>query len=53
MVQNGPACDGWAPPGRGGRGRAANPNEEPVIGLPPGAAPAAAAPTKSAADCWK
>ena len=20
MVQNGPACDGWTPPGRGGRG---------------------------------
>ena len=23
MVQNGPACDGWTPAGRGGRGRAA------------------------------
>jgi 2-keto-3-deoxy-L-rhamnonate aldolase RhmA len=57
MVQNGPARDGWTPPrggaGRGatgaapaaGRGRGAEPDEEPVIGLPggqqPGAAPAA------------
>ncbi len=53
MVQNGPACDGWTPPGRGGRGRAANPDEEPVVGLPAGAAPAPAAPAKSAANCWK
>src|SRR6187200_2304334 len=52
MVQNGPACDGWTPPGRGGRGRAANPDEEPVVGLPArGAAPttpAPAAPARSA-----
>src|SRR6476646_3779295 len=38
MVQNGPACDGWTPPARGGgagRGRAAaSPDEEPVVGLP-------------------
>jgi hypothetical protein len=54
MVQNGPACDGWTPPGRGGRGRAANPDEEPVIGLPAGAKPAAA-PTApgDASKCWK
>jgi 2-keto-3-deoxy-L-rhamnonate aldolase RhmA len=56
MVQNGPACDGWTPPGRGGRGRAASPDEEPVIGLPAGGArtaePAAAA-RGGAAGCWK
>jgi 2-keto-3-deoxy-L-rhamnonate aldolase RhmA len=54
MVQNGPACDGWSPPGRGGRGRAASPDEEPVIGLPTGAAPTSAAPARgNAASCWK
>jgi 2-keto-3-deoxy-L-rhamnonate aldolase RhmA len=56
MVQNGPACDGWTPPGRGGRGRAANPDEEPVIGLPAGGAPTAATPAVargSAGTCWK
>src|SRR6187397_2581087 len=54
MVQNGPACDGWTPPGRGGRGRAGTPDEEPVIGLPAGGAPAPAptAPARSAASCW-
>jgi 2-keto-3-deoxy-L-rhamnonate aldolase RhmA len=54
MVQNGPACDGWTPPGRGGRGRAAHPDEEPVIGRPAGAKPAAA-PTApgDASKCWK
>jgi 2-keto-3-deoxy-L-rhamnonate aldolase RhmA len=58
MVQNGPACDGWKPPARGGRGRGGSANEEPVIGLPsgataPGAAPATA--TAAARDlipCW-
>ena len=47
MVQNGPACDGWRPAGRG-RGRGTGPEEEPVIGLAPGTAPkpgAAAAPS--------
>src|SRR4030095_9809079 len=55
MVQNGPACDGWAPPGRGGRGRGAGPDEEPVIGLPAGAAPASPADVGrgSAGSCWK
>jgi len=51
MVQNGPACDGWRPAGKG-RGTAAG--EEPVIGLPSGgraAAPAAAA-TPGSAPCW-
>jgi 2-keto-3-deoxy-L-rhamnonate aldolase RhmA len=62
MVQNGPACDGWQPAGRGGRGRAASPDEEPVVGLPGGAAPAgraaataptpAAAPTAAGTKCW-
>jgi 2-keto-3-deoxy-L-rhamnonate aldolase RhmA len=55
MVQNGPACDGWTPAGRGGRGRGGSPDEEPVIGLPAGGAPAtapAAAP-KDATQCWK
>jgi 2-keto-3-deoxy-L-rhamnonate aldolase RhmA len=33
IVQNGPARDGWTPPGRGGR-RGAGPEEEPTIGLP-------------------
>jgi 2-keto-3-deoxy-L-rhamnonate aldolase RhmA len=51
MVQNGPACDGWKPAGRG-RGTPAG--EEPVIGLPSGgrAAPVVAAPTRDAASCW-
>ena len=51
MVQNGPARDGWTPPGRGsgagrgaapaGRGRGATPepDAEPVIGLPGGTPP--------------
>jgi 2-keto-3-deoxy-L-rhamnonate aldolase RhmA len=57
MVQNGPACDGWRPAGRG-RGRGTGPGEEPVIGLPAGGAPAgrSAAPPApspgSAAQCW-
>ena len=54
MVQNGPACDGWRPAGRGG-GR----DDEPVIGLPAGGAakgrgattPPPAAPA-GAAQCW-
>jgi len=55
MVQNGPACDGWTPPGRGGRGRGASPDEEPVVGLPARGAPPTAptAPARSAGDCWK
>lgn len=53
MVQNGPACDGWTPPGRGGRGRGANPDEEPVVGLPTGATPTPAAARGGAANCWK
>jgi len=56
MVQNGPACDGWTPPGRGGRGRGTSPDEEPVIGLPAGNAPATApgaAGRGSASSCWK
>ena len=36
---DGPACDGWRPAGRGGRGRGTGPEEEPVIGLTPGSAP--------------
>ena len=56
MVQNGPACDGWRPAGRGGRGRGAGPEEEPVIGLPAGNAAAAAPPAAAAApdpaNCW-
>jgi 2-keto-3-deoxy-L-rhamnonate aldolase RhmA len=57
MVQNGPACDGWRPAGRGGRGRGAGPEEEPVIGLPAGNAPTAPAapvapPAMDAANCW-
>ncbi len=37
FFQDGPAFDGWTPPARGGRGRAAG--EEPTVGLPnsPGA----------------
>jgi len=56
MVQNGPACDGWTPAGRGGRGRGTSPDEEPVIGLPAGGAPAtapAAAAPKDVTQCWK
>ena len=50
MVQNGPACDGWTPPGRGGRGRGASPDEEPVVGLPArGAPPTAPRPRRHAA----
>ena len=59
MVQNGPACDGWRPAGRGGRGRGTGPEEEPVIGLTPGNAPKPAAATPPAAaasadpsSCW-
>jgi 2-keto-3-deoxy-L-rhamnonate aldolase RhmA len=70
LVQNGPACDGWQQPGRGGagRGRAAQPGEEPVVGLPAGGATAGAAaparggaervggaptPAASASTCWQ
>jgi 2-keto-3-deoxy-L-rhamnonate aldolase RhmA len=53
MVQNGPACDGWTPPGRGGRGRGASPDEEPTAGIAAGAATATTAAAKSAANCWK
>src|SRR3954462_942919 len=58
MVQNGPACDGWTPPGRGGGGRGASPDEEPVVGLPARGAPATpatppAAPGRSPGSCWK
>ena len=57
MVQNGPACDGWRPAGRGGRGRGAGPEEEPVIGVPAGNAPTTPAapvvpPAMDAANCW-
>jgi 2-keto-3-deoxy-L-rhamnonate aldolase RhmA len=38
IVQNGPARDGWTPPGRG-RGRGSD--EEPVIGMPGSEAPGA------------
>jgi hypothetical protein len=56
MVQNGPACDGWRPAGRG-RGRGTGPGEEPVIGLSAGAESGrTAAPSTavggSAAKCW-
>jgi 2-keto-3-deoxy-L-rhamnonate aldolase RhmA len=57
MVQDGPACDGWRPPGRGRGGRGAA-GEEPVIGLPAAgakpapAAPPAGAPALDAAKCW-
>ncbi|MEP6914966.1 MAG: aldolase/citrate lyase family protein, partial [Acidobacteriota bacterium] len=50
MVQNGPACDGWQPPGRGGRARGAGPDEEPVIGLPGAGAPAGTPPGRGAAE---
>ena len=56
MVQNGPACDGWTPPGRGGRGRGTSPDEEPVIGLPAARrAGHARQPRRhgSAGSCWK
>jgi 2-keto-3-deoxy-L-rhamnonate aldolase RhmA len=52
MVQNGPACDGWKP---AGRGRGTGPQEEPVIGLPSGgraAAPAPSTPARNGAPCW-
>src|SRR6185312_14741548 len=53
MVQNGPACDGWTPPGRG---RATGSAEEPVIGVASGAtrgaAPANPSSGKRAASCW-
>jgi hypothetical protein len=56
MLQNGPACDGWRPAGRGGRGRATGPEEEPVIGLAPGdkpkPAPAAGAASIDPSKCW-
>jgi 2-keto-3-deoxy-L-rhamnonate aldolase RhmA len=59
IVQNGPACDGWAPAGRGGRGARGErgrggPEEEPLIGLPAGTAPTTAGPTSLAKDgkCW-
>jgi len=55
MVQNGPACDGWRPAGRG-RGRGTGPEEEPVIGLAPGTAPKPGAVTPPAgidpSQCW-
>jgi 2-keto-3-deoxy-L-rhamnonate aldolase RhmA len=54
MVQDGPACDGWRPPSRGGRGRGTA-GEEPVIGLPAGGtAPTAtpAPPARDPASCW-
>jgi hypothetical protein len=50
MVQNGPACDGWKPSGRG-----AKPDEEPVIGLTPGGRGTSAptpAPARDKASCW-
>src|SRR4029453_12303682 len=56
MVQNGPACDGWTPPGRGGRGRGPRPDEGAVIVLPAGTARSPAPPALGrggAADCWK
>jgi 2-keto-3-deoxy-L-rhamnonate aldolase RhmA len=52
MVQNGPACDGWKP---AGRGRGTGPQEEPVVGLPGAgrsAAPVAPAPARTGAPCW-
>jgi 2-keto-3-deoxy-L-rhamnonate aldolase RhmA len=53
MVQNGPACDGWQPAGRG-RGRGTAPDEEPVIGLPAAGrtAPASSTPARDSASCW-
>jgi 2-keto-3-deoxy-L-rhamnonate aldolase RhmA len=52
MVQNGPACDGWRPTGRG---RGTTSGEEPVIGLPSGGreTPAAATPAGDKASCWR
>jgi 2-keto-3-deoxy-L-rhamnonate aldolase RhmA len=48
MVQNGPACDGWKPSGRGTK-----PDEEPVIGLSPGArATTPVTPTRDTKPCW-
>jgi 2-keto-3-deoxy-L-rhamnonate aldolase RhmA len=55
MVQNGPACDGWQPPGRGGGGRRTGPEEEPVIGLDPEKAKPAGPVSPAAArrdPCW-
>jgi len=60
MVQNGPACDGWRPPGGRGRGRGTGPEEEPVIGLAAGdkpkpaapAAPPAGAAAVNGSQCW-
>ena len=52
MVQNGPACDGWRPAGRGRETAAA---EEPVVGLPAGQKPASQTPAGAVADrvsCW-
>jgi 2-keto-3-deoxy-L-rhamnonate aldolase RhmA len=52
MVQNGPACDGWRPAGRGRQSQA---GEEPVVGMTSGgraAAPAPAAPAKASGPCW-
>ena len=53
MVQNGPACDGWRP---AGRGRATDRPEEPVIGVASGAArggaPAGPSTRKAPASCW-
>jgi 2-keto-3-deoxy-L-rhamnonate aldolase RhmA len=54
MVQNGPACDGWRPAARG-RGRGTRQDDEPVIGLTPGARAAAAAsptPARDPRPCW-
>ena len=51
MVQNGPACDGWRP---AGRGRGTSSAEEPVVGLPAGQKPAARAAEAigDRASCW-
>jgi 2-keto-3-deoxy-L-rhamnonate aldolase RhmA len=50
MVQNGPACDGWRPAGRG-----TGTKEEPVVGLPTGGratSSASSTPTRDRASCW-
>jgi 2-keto-3-deoxy-L-rhamnonate aldolase RhmA len=52
MVQNGPACDGWRP---AGRGRGTQSAEEPVVGLPAGgraAAPVSPAASRDRTACW-